>query len=103
MEPIDRRGFLRGLVGGAVVVTAAGAGVTLLSNVAEAAPVPADKRLPEAMEEFVEKVQHRHRYHRRRHWHHRPHYWHRRHWRRRRRRWHCWWHRGRRVCGWRYW
>jgi hypothetical protein len=97
MELMDRRGFLRSVVGGAVVVTiATSAGVTLLSNVAEAAPVPADKNLPKAMEDFAEtedlpKTVQYYRYgpYRRRH---------RRYWRRRRR--HCWWRRGRRVCAW---
>jgi hypothetical protein len=94
MDLMDRRGFLRSVLGGAVVVTVAtSAGVTLLSNAAEAAPVPADKTLPQAMEDFAEKAQYWHGHHRRRH---------RRHWRRHRRR-HCWWHRGHRVCRWRYW
>ena len=61
MEALDRRGFLRSMVGGAAVVTiatiAATAGVTLLPSVTEAAPVPADKNLPKAMEDFVEDAQ----------------------------------------------
>ena len=58
MEAINRRGFLRSLAGGAAVVTiATTAGVTLLPRVTEAAPVPADKNLPKAMEDFVENAQ----------------------------------------------
>ena len=63
MEAINRRGFLRSMVGGASVVTiatmAATAGVTLLPSVTEAAPVPADKNLHKAMEDFVENAQYR--------------------------------------------
>ena len=61
MEALNRRGFLRSMVGGAGVITiatlAATAGVTLLPSVTEAAPVPADKHLPKAMEDFVEDAQ----------------------------------------------
>jgi hypothetical protein len=96
MDLMDRRGFLRNVVGGAAAVTiASSAGVVLLSNVAEAAPVPADKNLRKAMEDFAERddlpetVQYWHGRYRRRH---------RRYWRRARR--HCWWHRGVRRCRW---
>jgi hypothetical protein len=96
MDLMDRRGFLRSVVGGAVAVTiATSVGVALLSNAAEAAPVPADKNLRKAMEDFAETdelpetVQYRYGPYRRRH---------RRYWRRARR--HCWWHRGVRRCGW---
>lgn len=88
---MDRRAFLRNLTGCVTVVTTATAlGTTLLPSTAEAAPLTAGKSLTDAMESFVEKTQstvvvtHRGR-------------------RRRRRRWTCWWSRGRRVCGWRYW
>ena len=61
MQAINRRGFLRSLVGGAAVVTiatiATTAGVTLLPSVTEAATVPADKNLPKATEDFVENAQ----------------------------------------------
>jgi hypothetical protein len=60
--------------------------------------VPADKTLPEALENPLENIQYyyRRRYpYRRRYY---PYYY-----RRRARRWVCWWSRGRRVCGWRYW
>ena len=109
MESMDRRGFLRGVAAGGVVAAAAGAGLTLITEAAEAAPIPADKSLPEAMERWTEEAQYRRRYYRRpryrRYWR-RP-YWRGSYWRgpywRRRRRWVCWWRRGRRVCGWRYW
>ena len=77
MEAINRRGFLRSLVGGAAVVTiATTAGVTLLPSVTEAATVPADKNLPKAMEDFVEDAQY---------WYGRRRRVYRRYWRRRRR------------------
>ena len=80
MEALNRRGFLRSMVGGAGVVTiatlAATAGVTLLPSVTEAAPVPADKNLPKAMEDFVEDAQY---------WYGRRRRVYRRYWRRRRR------------------
>jgi len=87
MELMDRRRFLRKVLDGAAVATVATtAGLTLIPNVAKAAPLAMDKSLPKIMEDFVEKTQtvvvHRGR---------------------RRRRWRCWWRRGRRVCGWRYW
>jgi hypothetical protein len=88
MESMDRRLFLRSRVGGATIATAAAtAGLTLIPDVAEATPLAMDKGLPEMMERFAENAQvvivaPR---------------------RRRRRRRVCWWHRGRRVCRWRYW
>lgn len=102
MQMMDRRGFLRSVIGtAAVVAVATGAGVTLMTSDAEAAPVPADKTLPNALDDLVENAQYRYRHYRRRYHPHR-YYWYRHH-HRRRRRWTCWWHRGRRVCGWRYW
>jgi len=101
MDTMHRRTFLRGLVGGAVAVAAAGSGVALLTETAEAAPVAAAKTMPPAsdapLENPLEKVQYYYRrryypYYRRRYY---PYY-------RRRRYWRCWWVRGRRVCGWRY-
>ena len=105
MEFISRREFLRSMVGAAGVVTIASTGVTLLPNVTEAAPVPADKSLPKAMEDFVENAQYRYgrrhyrRYYRRGRRHYRRGRRYYRRWYRRGRRWHCWWYRGRRVCG----
>jgi len=100
MKAMNRRGFLRSMVGGGAVVTiATTAGVTLLPSATEAATVPADKNLPKVMEDFVDNAQwygHRRRVYRRYQRRSRRYYrrWHRR------RRWHCWWYRGRRVCGW---
>lgn len=98
MAAIDRRTLLREFLPGAIVTAA---GVTAIATVglsllppstAEAMPLTIDKINALKAEDLVEKAQvvivgpgHRRR-HRRRH-----------------RRWVCWWHRGRRVCGWRYW
>ena len=89
MEAINRRGFLRSLVGAAAVVTiATTAGVTLLPSVTEAAMVPADKNLPKAMEDFVEDAQY---------WYGRRRRVYRRYWRRRRRVYRRYWRRSRRY------
>jgi hypothetical protein len=88
MEAMDRREFFRSVVGCAAVATAAAAGgLTLMADVVEAAPLVIDKNLPLLTDDFVRNAQvvivnpgHRGR--------------------RRVRR--CWWHRGRRVCGWRW-
>jgi hypothetical protein len=89
MTPIDRRSILKSLLGGA----AAAATFGLALGPAEAAPLTLDTNLVPPLETPVEKarttVVHHHRggrtvvhhHHRRRHT--------------------CWWHRGRRVCGWR--
>jgi hypothetical protein len=81
MKGIDRRR----LVGGILLVAAA-AGLALAPGAAT--PMPLDDRLPGALDDWVEKAQGvvvspgpR---------------------RRRRRVRRCWWHRGRRVCGWRW-
>jgi hypothetical protein len=81
MKGIDRRR----LVGGILLVAAA-AGLALAPGAAT--PMPLDDRLPGALDDWVEKAQvvvvspgPR---------------------RRRRRVRRCWWHRGRRVCGWRW-
>lgn len=78
MEMLDRRGLIRGL---AFATAAAAGGVGLMANAASAMPV--DPRASvlsdmEAQKAHVVIVAPR-----------------------RRRRWVCWWHRGRRVCGWR--
>jgi hypothetical protein len=87
MTGISRRTLLRDIFPGAVVtvvgVTAiAAAGVSLVPKAAEALPVTADGlNALKPTTDLIEKAQ----------------------WRRgRRRRWVCWWHRGRRVCGWRW-
>jgi hypothetical protein len=87
MTQLDRRAMLRTLVGAA----AAAAAFRLALDPAEAAPLMVDKAVTPPAETLAEKartvVVHHHRggrtvvHHRRRHT--------------------CWWHRGRRVCGWR--
>ena len=79
MKTIDRRGFAR-----AVLFGAAAAGLGLASGAATAMPL--DASVPDALDGVIEKTQ----------WGPPPR---RRH---RRRVWRCWWHRGRRVCGWRW-
>ena len=80
MKTIDRRRLVRGLL--------FGAGAASLSLTAGAAmAMPLDDRLPDALDDWVDKAQvvvvgpgpRRRRRVRR-----------------------CWWHRGRRVCGWRW-
>jgi Ni/Co efflux regulator RcnB len=96
MQVADRRHFLEFAMSGAIVATAAAAGVTsVLSTSADAAPLAIDKALPERLNDPIEEAQwvapaHR-RYDRR---------WRRRHRRHRRR--FCRWHRGRRICTWRW-
>jgi hypothetical protein len=86
MTAIDRRAMLGTLLGAAA---AAALGLTLTPGPAESAPLTLDKGLTapasNLVEEAVVVVHHRHRG---------PVV-------RRRRRHVCWWHRGRRVCGWR--
>jgi hypothetical protein len=84
-QTMDRREFFRSVIGGAAVVTAGAAGgLTLIADMAEAAPLAIDKQLPLLTDNFVQNAQvvvvRRGR--------------------RRVRR--CWWSRGRRVCGWRW-
>ncbi|WP_212488008.1 hypothetical protein [Bradyrhizobium liaoningense] len=99
MNELDRRGALRLLLGGVIL---AGAGVSLWSRDAAALPEisPADHAAPGRREPvagtFAQQTArplpapgHRPP--------HRPSPRHRR-----RRRWECWWHRGRRHCGWRW-
>ena len=95
MDAIDRRSALRGLV---CVAVAAGFSATLLPNTVEAMPLALEKDLGSKADDLKQKDQAvvgrpprrplarpRPRP--------RP---------RRRRRWVCRWHRGRRVCGWRW-
>ena len=93
MDAIDRRDVLRTLLCGAV---AAGLGASLLPGPAEAMPLAMQKDLGKKADDFTHEAQavatrppprpirHPRRHHRRR------------------RRWVCWWHRGRRRCGWRW-
>jgi hypothetical protein len=86
MDSIDCRSMLRDLVGGAVVVTAAvaTAGLALIPDEVEALPMAAETNLAGTAAGFADYAQvvvvgpSR------------------------RRRWVCWWHGGRRVCGWRW-
>ena len=88
MKAIDRRRLLGGILCSAVAATT---GLALTSGRIEA--MPFDAGVPGNLDGMIEKAQvvvvgprrppprhHRHRQHRR---------------------WRCWWHRGRRVCGWR--
>jgi hypothetical protein len=85
MEQFNRRAMMRGILCGAAVV---GVGLALPPGVAEAMPI--DAGLANTPDGLIEDVQ----------WH--GNNWHGNNWNRRRgRRWVCWWHRGRRVCGWR--
>jgi hypothetical protein len=91
MQTMDRREFLRTVVGGAAVAAAGAAtGVTMITDMAEAVPLAIDKQLPLMTDNFVQNAQvvvvkpgRRRRGHRV---------------------WRCWWSRsrGRRVCGWRW-
>ena len=80
MKKIDRRRLI-----GQILFGAAAAGFALAP--AAATPMPLDERLPGALDDWTEKAQVVVT---------RPPP------RRRRRVWRCWWHRGRRVCGWRW-
>jgi hypothetical protein len=85
MAIMNRRELIQKMSAGAAVVAVS---VTVPPHALEAAPLSAGKTLPpHAIDEFVHEIWHR-RWHRVR--------------RRRRRRWACWWHRGRRVCAWRW-
>lgn len=81
MDALDRRKLIGALLCGA----AGAAGLALIPGAAEA--MPFNSRVALNPDDLIEKAQvvvvgpHR-----------RP----------RRRRWVCWWHRGRRVCGWRW-
>jgi hypothetical protein len=91
MDAIDRRSALRGIL---CVAVAAGFSATSLPNTVEAMPLALEKGLGNEADDLKVKVQAvasrspRRPVPRPRH--------------RRRRRWVCRWHRGRRVCGWRW-
>jgi len=78
MQAIDRRRMLRDvLCGGAVAAVA----LALTADELNSAPLALEKDLAKQAADLAEDAG----------------------WRRgRRRRWVCWWHRGRRVCGWRW-
>ena len=83
MKEIDRRSVLTGILCGAAVATV---GVAIMPKAAKSLPlanVKAGDVKPQDLVEEARVTVHVH-----------P--------RRRHRRWRCWWHRGRRVCGWRW-
>ncbi len=85
MTAIRRREMLGVMLGGAIVATA---GFALMAVPAKSAPLTMSKSRPATTDNFVEEavvVVRR-----------------RRRWGRRRRVRVCWWHRGRRVCRWRW-
>jgi hypothetical protein len=86
MNTIDRRRMLRDILSGAAVVTAAvaTAGLALIPDEVEADPLATEMSLAGTAAGFTDYAQV---------FVGGP---------RRRRRWVCWWHRGRRVCGWRW-
>ena len=90
MDKLNRRAMMRGILCGAAVV---GVGLALPPGVAEAMPI--DAGFANTPDGLIEDVQwHGNNWH--------GNNWHGNNWNRRRgRRWVCWWHRGRRVCGWR--
>ena len=83
MTEIDRRHVLTGILCGAVVATV---GLTIMPKAANSLPLGAVKGGAVNPKDLVEEARVTVHVHPRRH--------HHRHWR-------CWWHRGRRVCGWR--
>jgi hypothetical protein len=99
MDCIDRRELLTLMLGAAAAATI---GPALDVQVAEAAPLPLSAGRPEDSADVIHQVQsgppphrrppHRGPRRRGRGWGFGPN-----------RRWHCWWHKGRRVCGWRRW
>ena len=85
MEVIDRRRVLTGIICGDAVATV---GLAVMPRAAKSMPlgsITAGAVKPQALVEEARVTVHVHprRRHRGRHW-------------------RCWWHRGRRVCGWRW-
>ena len=85
MEQIDRRSLLTGIICSAAIATV---GLTILPKAAKSLPLGAIKAGAVKSEDLVEEARvtvhvHPRRRHRGRHW-------------------RCWWHRARRVCGWRW-
>ena len=86
MQEIDRRSVLNILCGGAI----AAVGLAVMPKAAQSLPLGSVKAGVVKPEDLVEEARVTvHVHPRRRH-------------RRRNKRWRCWWHRGRRVCGWRW-
>jgi hypothetical protein len=99
MKEIDRRSVLTGIQCGAAVATV---GLTVMPQTAKSLPLANIKAGAAKPQDLVEEarvtvhVHSRSRHRRGRatvHVHPRSRHRHHRHWR-------CWWHRGRRVCGW---
>jgi hypothetical protein len=84
MTEINRRTVLTGILFGTAVATV---GLTVMPKVAKALPLGAAKAGAMKTQDLVEEARVTVHVHPRRH--------------HRNRRWRCWWHRGRRVCGWR--
>jgi hypothetical protein len=85
MQEIDRRSVFTGILCGAAVATI---GLALMPTAAKSLPLAAIKDGAVRPKELVEEARVTvHVHPRRRH---------------RGKRWRCWWHRGRRVCGWRW-
>jgi len=83
MTEIDRRRVLTGILCGAAVATV---GLSVMPKAAQSLPLGTIKAGVVKPERLVEEARVTVHVHPRRHRH---------------RRWRCWWHRGRRVCGWR--
>lgn len=84
MHEIDRRGVLTGMLCGAALATA---GLTIMPRPARSLPLASmESAIPEP-QPLVEEARVTIHVHPRRH---------------RNKRWRCWWHRGRRFCGWRW-
>jgi len=85
MKAIDRRSVLTGLL---CIAVAAGIGLAGMTKAVHATPLTTSMAGAVKPEGLVEKARVTIHVHPRRHYRHRRHH-------------HCWWHRGRRVCGWR--
>jgi hypothetical protein len=85
MKEVDRRSVVTGLLCGGVITAM---GLTVMPKTAKSLPLGAVKGGVVNPQDLVEEARvtvhvHPRRRHRGRHW-------------------RCWWHRGRRVCGWRW-
>jgi len=85
MKEMDRRSVITGIVCGAAVATF---GLTVIPKAAKSLPLGTVKAGAVKPQDIVEEARVTVHVHPRR----RP----------RGRHWRCWWHRGRRVCGWRW-
>ncbi len=86
MKELDRREVLTAILGGGAIVAV---GLTAIPKAARSLPLGTVKAGVVEPEDLVEEARVTvHVHPRRRHRH-------------RNKRWRCWWHRGRRVCGWR--